>query len=58
MHALKVSGIVVLALWMTFITLRIERVASMSETACAWALYAAKSIQNPRTEGVIFCPAR
>lgn len=52
---LKITGVVVLGAWMAWITWRIEHVASMSETACAWA-YAVGNPPKPGYDQQIFCP--
>ncbi len=55
MRTLKIAGAVALGLWMAFMTWRIERIANMSETACAWA-YAAGNPPKPGQDQQVFCP--
>jgi hypothetical protein len=55
MRTIQIAALVVAGLWMAFITWRVERIASISETACAYA-YVAANPQKPGEEQLIFCP--
>jgi len=52
MKALKIAGLVLLVLWMAFITIAVLRAVKASEAACAWARAANRP---PHSEGVTFC---
>jgi len=52
MKTLKIAGLVILALWMAFITIAVLRAVKASAAACAWA----RAANRPAgTEGVTFC---
>jgi hypothetical protein len=54
-RAFKIAGIVVVGLWMAYVTWRLQIIDSKAETACAWAY----SVANPTPKGQdtqIFCP--
>jgi len=57
MKVMKIAGIVLLALWMVFLTYEIERIAKASDTACAYASAAFRvALRKPNPDVIIFCP--
>jgi hypothetical protein len=56
MHAFKIAGLVILALWMSFITIQIIEIRRMAYTGCAWAYAAANPVKPGQQDNVAFCP--
>jgi len=54
---MKTAGIVILALWMAFITYEVERAVRASTAACgyAWAAMGA-AMGHAHPDTVVFCP--
>jgi hypothetical protein len=53
MTKLKIAGLIVLALWMAFITLEIEHTKNLAYNACAYASNKAEPPPDPHAFG---CP--